>query len=149
MILSVYHRNELQKQKKKGRDCLLRVLMIFKRFNIVFKSAELKCFFRDKESLMLNVRDIEARIAEASSPMVIIRHPTIPKEFSDDTKENKASFIMSTKKSELSVWDTDARSLGRSLLSAFKHSTEEDDASSRSKQTSFDENQLSEAPAIR
>ncbi|KAK6101668.1 RIH domain family protein [Brugia pahangi] len=86
---------------------------------------------KDKESIMRSLHEIEKQLAEEAQPVPTIRHPAIPKEFGDDTKVNK-------------------KSLGRSLLSAFKHSTEEDENSARSKPISFDsDHHLTETSTIR
>ncbi|EJD76290.1 ryanodine Receptor TM 4-6 family protein [Loa loa] len=86
---------------------------------------------KDKESIMRSLHEIEKQLAEEAQPVATIRHPAIPKEFGDDTKLNK-------------------KSLGRSLLSAFKHSAEEDENSPRSKPISFDgEHHLAETSTIR
>ncbi|EJW75880.1 hypothetical protein WUBG_13212, partial [Wuchereria bancrofti] len=82
---------------------------------------------KDKESVMRSLHEIEKQLAEEAQPVPTIRHPAIPKEFGDDTK----------------------KSLGRSLLSAFKHSTEEDESSARSKPISFDgDHHLAETSTI-
>ncbi|OZC09632.1 hypothetical protein X798_03326 [Onchocerca flexuosa] len=86
---------------------------------------------KDKESIMRSVHEIEKQhLAEEVQSVTMIRHPTIPREFGDDTKVNK-------------------KKLGRSLLSAFKHSTEEDENLTRSKPISFENDQLLEPSTLR
>ncbi|VDK67237.1 unnamed protein product [Onchocerca ochengi] len=83
---------------------------------------------KDKESIMRSVQEIEKQhLAEEVQSVTMIRHPAIPREFGDDTKKK----------------------LGRSLLSAFKHSTEEDENLARSKPISFESDQLLEPSTIR
>ncbi|KAL4003146.1 RIH domain family protein [Acanthocheilonema viteae] len=86
---------------------------------------------KDKESIMRSIHEIEKQIKEEAHPIPTIMHPSIPREFGDDIKVNK-------------------KSLGRSLLSAFKHNTEEDESSARSKPISFDgDHTLAETSAMR
>ncbi|CAG9530378.1 unnamed protein product [Cercopithifilaria johnstoni] len=83
---------------------------------------------KDKESIMRSIHEIEKRLAEEAHPVPTIMHPAIPREFSGDTK----------------------KSLGRSLLSAFKHSIEDDEGSARSKPLSVDgDHHLAETSDIR
>ncbi|MCP9259463.1 Ryanodine receptor 44F [Dirofilaria immitis] len=85
---------------------------------------------KDKESIMRSLHEIEKRLGEEVQSVATIRHPTIPREFNEDVKGSK-------------------KSLGRSLLSAFKHSTEEDENLARLKPIPLEGDQLLETSDIR
>ncbi|VDM37968.1 unnamed protein product [Toxocara canis] len=85
---------------------------------------------KDKEAVMRAIHELQAR---QSGVQMVIKGTTIPKEFEDSKEPLK-------------------KSLGRSLLSAFKHSEDDDIVlPGKSKQASFEEGpgEVTENPAIR
>ncbi|VDN03294.1 unnamed protein product [Thelazia callipaeda] len=103
--------------------------MEYIRLSLPVKCNEKLQLNKNKELIMRSVHEVEEQMAEIPA-IVTIHHPTIPKEFSDDMKGSK-------------------KSLGRSLLSAFKHNIEEDESLTRSKPTSFESDQPPETSAVR